>query len=119
MQARMSPGGSMLNSLRNRPLEPPSSLTVTTAQRSEISGFGGLREVRSTEGPTYCFRPFKSVDKPVPPPIATTRKPRLVADERLSGASLSEEKPIGATNDPRLCLPEMPLPPQGLDIAIL
>src|SRR5207249_1669383 len=38
MQLRISPGGSMLSSLRKRPLEPPSSLTVTTAHSSAISG---------------------------------------------------------------------------------
>ena len=37
MQLRRSPGGSMLKSLRSRPEEPPSSVTVTTAARSDIS----------------------------------------------------------------------------------
>ena len=41
MQLRMSPGGSMLSSLRRRPLDPPSSLTVTTAERSRITGESG------------------------------------------------------------------------------
>ena len=36
MQLRRSPGGSMLKSLRSRPEEPPSSVTVTTAARSAI-----------------------------------------------------------------------------------
>ena len=45
MQLRMSPGGSMLSSLRRRPLEPPSSLTVTTAQSSLISGWSGWPSV--------------------------------------------------------------------------
>ena len=34
----------MLSSLRRRPLEPPSSLTVTTAQSSLISGWPGVAE---------------------------------------------------------------------------
>ena len=35
-----SPGGSMLKSLRRRPEEPPSSVTVTTAARSAIAPWG-------------------------------------------------------------------------------
>ena len=41
MQLRRSPGGSMLKSWRRRPDEPPSSVTVTTAARSEM--LAGLR----------------------------------------------------------------------------
>src|ERR1035438_3586296 len=37
MQLRRSPGGNMLKSLRKRPEEPPSSVTVTTAARSAIA----------------------------------------------------------------------------------
>src|SRR5437016_183412 len=70
MQLRMSPGGSMLNSLRRRPLEPPSSVTVTTAESSvirssnaDMPGFG-LR--------TYFLRPFSRFARPLPPPMAMT-----------------------------------------------
>src|ERR1051326_5072955 len=46
MQLRMYPGGSMLSSLSRRPLDPPSSLTVTTAERSRMKGVdGGVVEV--------------------------------------------------------------------------
>ena len=38
MQLRMSPGAGRFSSLRSRPLEPPSSLTVTIAERSEMQG---------------------------------------------------------------------------------
>src|SRR5436305_11682570 len=72
MQLRTSPGGSMLNSLRNRPLEPPSSLTVTTAQSCEIRGESEREET------VYFLRPLSSVERPVPPPIATTRNSRLL-----------------------------------------
>ena len=46
MQLRMSPGGSMLKSWRKRPDEPPSSVTVTTAARSEMWQGLGCRPVR-------------------------------------------------------------------------
>ena len=36
MQLRKSPGARILKSLRSRPLDPPSSVTVTTAARSLI-----------------------------------------------------------------------------------
>ena len=54
-QLRMSPGAGMSNSLRIRPVLPPSSATVTIA-------------VIPTS--TFC-RPRSSVESPVPPPIAT------------------------------------------------
>jgi hypothetical protein len=77
----MSPGGRIFRSSRNRPEEPPSSVTVTTAESSPIvveapilgvdeSSLGVLR--RSCTG-TNCFNPRSRVDRPVPPPIATTR----------------------------------------------
>src|SRR5262249_38170617 len=59
-QLRMSPGGSTLNSRRSRPEEPPSSVTVTTPV-----------SCRSAGPPTSCFRPRRSAERPVPPPIAT------------------------------------------------
>src|ERR1700738_5677612 len=76
MQFRMSPGGSMFSSLRRRPLDPPSSLTVTTAQRSPMKG-DPVRAVRiSSDERTNLLSPLSSVERPVPPPIATTRRPR-------------------------------------------
>src|SRR6476646_2469283 len=72
-QLRTSPGGSMPSSRRKRPLEPPSSLTVTSAVRSEIkTPSGATSPVRTV----YCLRPLSRVERPVPPPMATTRIPR-------------------------------------------
>jgi len=89
MQFRMSPGGSILKSSRSRPDEPPSSVTVTTAESSRIThrnaGLGrtgglcascapAIRVPRRRSGiTTYRFSPRSRVDNPVPPPIATTR----------------------------------------------
>ena len=71
MQLRRSPGGSMLKSLRSRPEEPPSSVTVTTAARSAMA----LVAAGRSPGAETCRRsPRSSVDRPVPPPMATTRK---------------------------------------------
>src|SRR5580704_11715857 len=75
MQLRISPGGNMLSSLRRRPLEPPSSLTVTTAHRSRIIGESAGRSISVGES-TKRFSPLSSVERPVPPPMATTRRPR-------------------------------------------
>ena len=60
MQLRMSPTGGMPSSSRSTPDEPPSSATVTTAVRLLVCS----------------LRPRRSVDRPVPPPIATIRGPR-------------------------------------------
>ena len=60
MQLRMSPTAGMPSSARSLPDEPPSSATVTTAVRLEVCSFS----------------PRSSVDRPVPPPIATIRGPR-------------------------------------------
>src|SRR6266702_6746603 len=84
MQLRMSPGGSMLNSLRRRPLEPPSSLTVTTAQSSVINGWPGFGR-----GVANCLSPFSRVERPVPPPMATTRYPADLSRENGSGYGVS------------------------------
>src|SRR6266436_2548662 len=87
MQFRMSPGGSILKSSRSRPDEPPSSVTVTTAESSRTThrnvglGAGALcvsgapiRIPRLRSGvTTYRFSPRSRVDNPVPPPIAMTR----------------------------------------------
>src|SRR5579863_304531 len=89
MQLRTSPGGSMLKSLRNRPLDPPSSLTVTTAHSSEIRG--GSTGGGAAGAAVYFFRPRSRVESPVPPPIASTRK--------LDGD-------MGITRSPRLLLRE-------------
>src|SRR5262245_47798204 len=64
MQLRMSPGGSTPNSLRSRPEEPPSSVTVTTPVIW-----------RSRGEPTWCLRPRSKADRPVPPPIAASALP--------------------------------------------
>src|SRR5918995_1304202 len=53
-----SPGGATPSSWRSRPLEPPSSATVTTAVRS----------------PTLSLRPLSNTGRPVPPPNATIFK---------------------------------------------
>src|SRR5215469_1764246 len=79
MQLRMSPGGNILNSFRSRPLDPPSSLTVTTAQRSRIEGEPALAGVDSAGEGTNFLSPLSKVDRPVPPPIATTRRPPVCA----------------------------------------
>ena len=60
MQLRMSPTGGIPSSVRRTPDEPPSSATVTTAVRLLVCS----------------LRPRRSVDSPVPPPIATMRGPR-------------------------------------------
>jgi len=60
----------MLNPLRRRPDEPPSSVTVTTAARSEMraGSKAGWPAVA-----TWRRNPRSSVESPVPPPMATTR----------------------------------------------
>ena len=60
MQLRMSPTGGIPSSVRSTPDEPPSSATVTIAVRLLVCS----------------LRPRSSVDRPVPPPIATIRGPR-------------------------------------------
>ena len=65
MQLRISPTGAMPSSWRSLPDEPPSSATVTTAVMLLV----------------ISFRPRSRVDRPVPPPMATTRGPR--ASERF------------------------------------
>src|SRR3954453_5760401 len=79
MQLRMSPGGSTPSSLRSRPEEPPSSVTVTTP----VSW-------RRRSVPTWCLRPRSSADKPVPPPIATRALPAARA-----GSGEAEEVALG------------------------
>src|SRR5882724_10461591 len=89
MHSRMSPGGSILKSSRSRPDEPPSSVTVTTAESSRMthrneglgragglcaSGASPIRISLLRSGvTTYRFSPRSRVDNPVPPPMATTR----------------------------------------------
>src|ERR1035438_5755244 len=91
MQLRRSPGGSMLKPLRRRPEEPPSSVTETTAARSAITPCaveGWLEAVT-------CRRsPRSSVERPVPPPIATTR--------RAGDAEESPLRPSFPENESRL-----------------
>ncbi len=54
------PTAGIPSSVRSTPDEPPSSATVTTAVRFDVCS----------------LRPRSSVERPVPPPIATTRGPR-------------------------------------------
>src|SRR5689334_339325 len=75
MQLRMSPGGRMPNSRRSTPEEPPSSVTVTIAERRRIDHVPTL--------PTYFFSPRSSVESPVPPPIATMSRPCFTARSLL------------------------------------
>ncbi len=70
MQLRRSPGGSILKSLRRRPEEPPSSVTVTMAARSEMMRASAVWPGTAT----YLRRPRRRVDRPVPPPMAATRR---------------------------------------------
>src|SRR5438105_2615609 len=70
MQLRMSPGGSICNSSRSRPELPPSSETVTMAESASSQ-----RPPRPWS-PTSSFRPESAVDRPVPPPMATSFRPR-------------------------------------------
>src|SRR5262249_13326763 len=65
MQLRMSPGGSTSNSRRSRPELPPSSLTVTIAVMSSCGAAPSTTRACS-------FRPERSAERPVPPPMATT-----------------------------------------------
>src|ERR1051325_8451874 len=67
MQLRMSPGGSIPNSLRSTPELPPSSVTVTIAPGSLLA--------HAPSASTYDFSPRNSVDRPVPPPMATMFSP--------------------------------------------
>ena len=83
MQLRMSPGGRMRFSRRRRPELPPSSVTVTIAVRLAM-GCSVLISSRRRE--TRFLRPRSRVERPVPPPRATTLKP---LEERLDlGADL-------------------------------
>ena len=59
MQLRMSPGGSIPHSWRRRPELPPSSVTATTAVMFRVKPLS----------------PPNSVERPVPPPMATMRGP--------------------------------------------
>src|SRR5579885_2560522 len=65
----MSPGGRIRKSRRSRPELPPSSVTVTMALSDVIAG---LREGAPEGSAMLCFSPRRTVDNPVPPPIATT-----------------------------------------------
>src|SRR5258707_3129249 len=82
MQLRMSPGGRMRFSRRKRPELPPSSVTVTMAARSAMGRSVLARS--SVRRMTSSLRPRRSVERPVPPPRATTRKPR----DRVFGLEL-------------------------------
>src|SRR5687767_4802248 len=91
MQLRMSPGGSMPNSLRRTPELPPSSVTVTIAVRCATD--------QAPSASTYALSPRRSVDRPVPPPIATMFRPccRIQCDsKRRMGAGEDTRASIGA-----------------------
>src|SRR2546421_3685990 len=70
MQWRIAPGGSIRNPSRRRPDLPPSSETVTMAESASSQ-----RPPRPWS-PTSSFRPESAVDSPVPPPMATSFRPR-------------------------------------------
>ena len=50
MQLRMSPGAGTPCSLRRRPLEPPSSVTVTMAVSREMNGASGAAQRPGNDG---------------------------------------------------------------------
>ena len=79
MQLRMSPGGRTSNSRRNRPELPPSSVTVTMAVMSRAATAGSVCRAK-------CFRPCSSAERPLPPPIATTRSGDVSGMARRRGA---------------------------------
>ena len=88
MQLRMSPTGGIPSSVRRTPDEPPSSATVTIAVRLLVCSLS----------------PRRSVDRPVPPPIATIaraagQEPLLVdeLDERL--VRIGSAKRVGQDAD--------------------
>jgi hypothetical protein len=91
MQLRRSPGGNMLKSCRRRPEDPPSSVTVTTAARSEM--LQGTVAGRSGEA-TWRLSPRSKVESPVPPPIATIRRARDGRETSGAGAKGSTA-PVG------------------------
>jgi hypothetical protein len=75
MQLRRSPGGSMLKPRRRRPLEPPSSVTVTTAAKSAMRHGASSQSLEGWTGETTKRRnPRRRVERPVPPPMATARR---------------------------------------------
>src|SRR5437660_12729744 len=73
MQLRMSPGGRMRFSRGRRPELQTSVVTVTRAARSAMGRSAVARP--SVRRITCSFRPRRSVERPVPPPRATTRRP--------------------------------------------
>jgi hypothetical protein len=72
MQLRISPGGKMRISVRSRPELPPSSETATIADKA-FSQNGWV-----VSAPTKAFKPDKSVESPVPPPIETIFNPAVL-----------------------------------------
>src|SRR5213082_3529203 len=72
MEMSASPRGGLLGCWSSRTQKPPSTLTVTTAHSCEMRGESEREET------VYFFRPLSSVERPVPPPIATTRNSRLL-----------------------------------------
>src|SRR5215470_9807814 len=83
MQLRMSPGGRILYSRRRRPELPPSSITVTTAAKSDMGRFDCF-----FFSATYSFSPRSTVERPVPPPSATI----LTGRARGCAISFTEER---------------------------
>ena len=79
MQLRISPGAGTFSSLRSRPLEPPSSLTVTIARQLGDDGKSGASHLRRASRRS-CFSPCSRVESPVPPPMATTLMARSSAE---------------------------------------
>src|SRR5271166_1742438 len=87
MQLRRSPGGSILKSLRSRPEDPPSSVTVTTAARSAIRPASGAVWL---EDATWRRNPRSRIERPVPPPIATTRSAPAASPGAMAWGTGSE-----------------------------
>jgi hypothetical protein len=68
-------GGGIAESQRKRPLEPPSSATATMAVSLEMNGWSSMKlAANPCARLTRRFRPRSEVERPVPPPIATTRQ---------------------------------------------
>ncbi len=91
MQLRRSPGGSMFMSWRRRPEDPPSSVTLTTAARSEISerapeGLGG----NIAGNGDLTAESAQQCGKAGTPPMATTRSGFAGTRDSASSHSLCQ-----------------------------
>ena len=104
MQFRMSPGGKVSKSRRNRPELPPSSLTVTIAAISSCT-----RAVSPSCIPcAYRFRPESKLRDRSPPPIETThigrtKSPLLCSVILVKGVTLVARRGESEMNGCRAC----------------